>query len=231
MSMPRSPIDQLSPVRAGWLLLFVVLVAACSPGQQAEEDARSDSVSAEPTDSGTTPASPPQIDIPQAGPLPPTRLLPVTVEGQTEQRLARLFESPQGYAIYVLEHITMTQEEPCCDLAFAQVDGEYFMRIERIPADADLATLREDAVLALSGVGEAQEIPPGHAYAANFQAAELHLVAESREVVMEILVGQVGDGRYRVTLHLPLREPSEGIVPTLWAMLGSLQTTGPLRRP
>lgn len=223
----------LQPTRA-CLLVLVALAAACGGGRHDADGQAGPAPAATVEAPPTEPAPAGAGDMPSppaAGPLPPIRVLEVSVEGHTEERPARLFESPQGYAIYVLPQITMTQEEPCCDLAFAQVDGEYFMRIERIPPDADIATLREDALLALSGVGTGRAAPPGRAYAANFREPELHLVAEGREVAMEILVGRVGDGRYRVTLHLPYREPSEGIVPTLWAMLGSLQTVGPLHRP
>lgn len=227
----------LLPARAWWPLALVALVAACGAEPQSNGDMNSDTAQAPMTDADMPPEQQvPGMDVgnrplvPPTGPLPATRALEVTVEGQTESRLAQLFESPQGYAIYVLPQIEMTPEEPCCDLAFAQVDGGYFMRIERIAHDADIATLREDAILALSAVGEANDILPGRAYASNFRAADLHMVAENRETAMEILVGSVGDGRYRITLQLPFREPSEGIVPTLWAMLGSLQTTGPLAR-
>jgi hypothetical protein len=167
----------------------------------------------------------------EAPPLPATRLLQVDVEGASELREARRFDSPQGYAIYVLPQVAMTQEEPCCDLAFARVDEGYFMRIERIAPDTDLATLREAATLALSAVGAADVVAPARAEPAGGHHVELHLGAQGGEARLEQLVLRAGDGRYRVTLHLPAREASEGIVPAFRAMLRSLQTTGPLQRP
>jgi hypothetical protein len=163
--------------------------------------------------------------------LPRSRELEVTVEGQTELRPATLFTSPQGYAIYVLPQLVMTQEEPCCDLAYAKVDDGFFMRIERIDAAADIATLRGDMELGLSSVGAATVVAPGEIATPGFGAgsgtAELFMRARGEGVSLLMLVARIDGGRYRVTMHLPHREAAEGIEPSLWAMLGSLRTTGP----
>jgi hypothetical protein len=164
--------------------------------------------------------------------LPSSRELEVTVEGQTELRPATLFKSPQGYAIYVLPQLVMTQEEPCCDLAYAGVDDGFFMRIERIDPGVDIATLRGDMELALSSVGAAQDVAPGDIATTGFGTPgsaqpELFMRARGDGVSLLMLVARIDGGRYRVTLHLPHREAAEGIEPSLWAMLGSLRTTGP----
>ena len=227
--------------RAAITLSFAVLVAAIAACGNSERPA-SGEASGPPTTSDATretgsPAHPAvELDRDAAppaatAPLPDTRLLQVFVEGQTEQRNGRLFRSPQGYAIYVLPQIEMVQEEPCCDLAHARFDGNYFMRIERIAPDTPLDDLREDASLALSSVGVARDAPVPHGNGALLPAKELHLTAHDEQTSMDILVIRAGDGRYRATLHLPHGEGVEGIAPTLWAMLGSLQTTGPSQRP
>ncbi|MBJ6984207.1 hypothetical protein [Luteimonas sp. MC1750] len=160
--------------------------------------------------------------------LPPTRTLEVSVEGQREAREARLFQSPQGYAIYVLPQLEMTPEEPCCDLVYARVDDGFFMRIERIDEATDLATLRGDMQLALSSVGTAEDAG-GHAYVAAQPGTDVELALRARGdgVSLVMLVARIDGGRYRVTLHLPHREALEGIVPSFRAMLGGLRTTGP----
>ncbi|WP_407352519.1 hypothetical protein [Luteimonas sp. R10] len=151
----------------------------------------------------------------------------MTVEGQAELRPARLFESPQGYALYVLPQIAVTQEEPCCDLAYARVDDGFFMRIERIDPQQELDTLRKNVELALSDVGTPEDVPPAQAGADNARDAELFLRARGDGVTVNMPVARIDGGRYRITLHLPHREAAEGITPSLWAMLGSLTTTGP----
>ncbi|MBB6599058.1 hypothetical protein [Luteimonas sp. MC1825] len=160
--------------------------------------------------------------------LAPTRQLDVTVEGQREAREARLFKSPQGYAIYVLPQLEMTPEEPCCDLAYARVDDGFFMRIERIDDALDLATLRENMQLALSSVGQAEEAGVQAYFPPEARAeVELSMRAVGDGVSMTMLVARIDGGRYRVTQHLPHREALEGIPPSFRAMLGSLRTTAP----
>lgn len=151
--------------------------------------------------------------------------LEVTVEGQVELRDARLFESPQGYAIYVLPQLTMTQEEPCCDLAWATVDDGFYMRIERIAPDLPVLQLEEDMALALSAIGPAQTVPAGQIPLPRSHNVELAMRARGNGVTGTMLVAGIDGGRYRITLHMPHREAAEGIGPSMWAMLSSLRTT------
>lgn len=228
--MTTCPNPQRAARRAGCtaLLALATLLAAC--GADSPAPGRQDALPADPP-AEREPSAPPapatQQPAPPTDPLPPTRKLEVTVEGQAELREATLFESPQGYAIYVLPQLTMTQEEPCCDIAWARVDDGFFMRIERIDPDQDLAILRENIELALSSVGEAEEVPRERISAAAFRDAELFMRAVGDDLSSYMLVARIDGGRYRVTLHLPHREALEGIAPSMWAMLGSLRTTGP----
>ena len=208
--------------------LLACLLAAC--GTESPVPDRQDAPAPEPP-AVQPPAPSPDPAIaepaPPAEPLPPTRELEVTVEGQTELREATLFESPQGYAIYVLPQLTMTPEEPCCDIAWARADDGFILRIERIDPDQELAILRENMELALSSVGETEDVPPERISAKQFRDAELFMRARGDGISSYMLVGRIDGGRYRVTLHLPPREALEGIAPSMWAMLGSLRTTGP----
>ena len=228
--MTTSPNPRHAATPGGWTasVLLAGLLAACGaePPAPGREDAPASEIQA-----AREPSRPPASDAPDpappADPLPPTRELEVTVEGQTELREATLFESPQGYAIYVLPQLTMTQEEPCCDIAWARVDDGFFLRIERIDPDQDLAVLRENIELALSSVGEPEEVPPAGIGAERLRDAELSMRAVGGGISSYMLVGRIDGGRYRVTMHLPHREALEGIAPSMWAMLGSLRTTGP----
>ena len=112
-------------------------------------------------------------------------------------------------------------------ICIADDDG-FFMRIERIDDAQDLATLRGNMELGLSGVGPAEDVD-GHRYVPDGADAEveLSLRAAGDGVSMVMLVVRIDGGRYRVTQHLPHREALEGIAPSFRAMLGSLRTTGP----
>lgn len=168
----------------------------------------------------------PAVGQPAEG-LPPVRELEVTVEGERELREASLFQSPQGYAIYVLPQLTMTAGEPCCDIAWARADDGFFLRIERIDPEQDLAVLRENMALALSAIGDAEALPAEQIGADPLRDAELAMRARGDGISGYMLVARIDGGRYRITMHLPHREALEGIAPSMWAMLSSLRTTGP----
>lgn len=209
-------------------LVLAGLLAAC--GTEPSPPERQEAAAPEPSAAPARPSQPATgggHPVEPAGPLPPARELEVTVEGQSELREASLFESPQGYAIYVLPQLAMTAEEPCCDIAWARADDGFFMRIERIDPGQGLAVLRDNMVLALSAVGEAEDLPDEHIGAERFRNAELSMVARGDGISSYMLVARIDGGRYRVTLHLPHREALEGIAPSMWAMLSSLRTTGP----
>lgn len=229
--MTTNPDTHRAGKPCGWpaALLLAGLLAGCgvdSPVPDGQDAPAPEPPAAQEPAPSTDPAIADEPAFPTS-PLPPTRELEVTVEGQAELREATLFQSPQGYAIYVLPQLTMTPEEPCCDIAWARVDDGFFMRVERIDAGRDLATLREDMELALSNVGEAEEVPPERISAAQFRDAELFMRAAGEGISSYMLVARIDGGRYRVTLHLPHREALKGIAPSMWAMLGSLRTTGP----
>lgn len=209
------------------MALAALLLAGCSREEGAAPAATAPADTAAPAPPEAPAASAPDPGYTAAESLPPTRPLLVTVEGQEESREARLFLSPQNYAIYVLPQLEMSPEEPCCDLAWARVDEGFTMRIERIDEAAGIETLREDMVLALSSVGSAVD-GPVPAFDDGVEAAvELSLRAVGEGVSVGMMIVRVDGGRYRVTLHLPHREAMEGIAPSLSAMLGSLRTTGP----
>ncbi|HEY4530679.1 MAG TPA: hypothetical protein VIG97_10215 [Luteimonas sp.] len=231
---PRRPVDphamQLKALCVPMLCVALAGLAACGQEEEAVPVGPASSPEAAPS-----PAPSPAVEVVEAEPtslasLPATRQLEVLVEGQRELREATLFESPQGYAIYVLPQVGMTPEEPCCDLAYARVDDGFFMRIERIDDALDLATLRGDMQLALSNVGPAAEAP-GPRFGPDVDAeVELSMRAQGQGVSMAMLVARIDGGRYRITRHLPHREALEGIAPAFEAMLVSLRTTGPKPR-
>ena len=139
------------------------------------------------------------------------------------------FHSPLGYTLRVPPTFAMTQEEPCCDQAWLRGSDGNFMRIERIDPELPLDGLRDDVRLALSAVGEAVEDPapdgpPGH-------DVELLVHATSAELSSSIMVSRVGEGRYRVTRHVPAGPDGDAVADGMEAMLASMRTTGPWRRP
>jgi hypothetical protein len=174
------------------------------------------------------PATLEPASIAQPGPLEDTTRLDVIVEGETEAREARLWVSPQGYAIYVLPQIVMTEEEPGRDQAFARVDGEFFVRIERLDPQAYIGSLRNNARLALRDIGRVYALQGEDIFDPLFREAEFFLHASDPTVRVNLLVVEIDGSRFRIMMHIPNREAAEGIVPSFWAMLRSIRTVGPL---
>jgi hypothetical protein len=191
---------------------------AAQQAQEAPEAPGSDSAATVPS----APA-PNQLDA-----LAETSLLEVTVEGETELREAQLFVSPQGYAIYVLPQIVMTPEEPYRDQAFARIDGEFFVRIERLPIDASVEALSDNARFTLRDIGRVHSLEGEEIFDPLFRGAEFFLHASSPQVSVNILVIDIDGSRFRFMMHIPNREAAEGLMPSFWAMLRSIRTVGPL---
>jgi hypothetical protein len=199
-------------------LLLALAVAGCAERPETADDA-----SHEP--------EPPASGDPAVAPaLPDTSRLEVAVEGETELREAQLWVSPQGYAIYVLPQIVMTQEEPGRDQAFARIDGEFFVRIERLDPEANVAALRNNARLALRDIGRVHTLEGEGIFDPLFREAEFFLHASNPQVSVNILVIDIDGSRFRFMMHIPNREAAEGITPSFWAMLRSIRTLGPLER-
>ncbi len=160
--------------------------------------------------------------------LEQSRLLEVTVEGATERRPARLFLSPQGYAIYVLPQIEMTAEEPGRDQAFARVDGDFFVRIERLAPAAALDELRQNARLWLQNIGDVHRLQGAEIGDAFFRDAEFFLHASNARVSANVIVMEIDSSLFRLTMHIPNREAAEGITPSFWAMLRTIRPVAEL---
>lgn len=217
----RAPLERLAS--SACLLLLLVACAREAP----EPEAASEAVAASDTsqDAGE-PAMPPGQE-----PLPEVLALEVSVEGEVEAREATLARSPQGYAIYVLPQIEFTPEEPGRDVAFARVDDRFFVRVERLDPAAPLLAMRADAELELSALGPVEVVTGSALQDPFFQSADFFLQASSAELTKLIVVLPIEGVRYRFSLHLPLAEAAEGIVPSFWAMLRSIRTVGEPEHP
>lgn len=217
----RAPLERLT-----LSAVLLLLLAACAREAPAPE-AASDAVAA--SDAMQDAGEPAMRGEREA--LPEVLALEVSVEGEVEAREATLARSPQGYVIYVLPQVEFTPEEPGRDVAFARVDDRFFMRIERLDPTAPLLAMRADAELELSALGPVEVVTGSALQDPFFQPADFFLQASSPELTKLIVVLPVEGVRYRFSLHLPLAEAAEGIVPSFWAMLRSIRTVGEPEHP
>lgn len=158
---------------------------------------------------------------PDSSALPKTKMLTVNVEGEEDQRAGKLAESDQGYYLYKLDDFDFTAEEPGRDLLYSQMDEEYFVRIEPLTDDASLTDVKSIGVKELEAVGEPEEVK-GADVSDSFARSKFVLRADSDELIKYIIVQEEDGHLVKYTVHLPVREPIEGIQPSFWSMLGSL---------
>ena len=154
--------------------------------------------------------------------LPPTKDIPVIVEGETEYHRARLNKSPQGYYIYVLNNYTFTPEEPGKDVVFSTVDDRFFVRIEKLPVDANINDLRENALTELRLIGTPHEMQGTEIFDPFFRTAQFFYQASDESISKNILVMEIKGSNYRFNMHLPNVEAAEGIIPGFYAMLKTI---------
>ncbi|MFZ5989977.1 MAG: LysM peptidoglycan-binding domain-containing protein [Bacillota bacterium] len=154
--------------------------------------------------------------------LPPVKLIPVFVEGQTEYREARLKRSEQGYYIYVLPNFQLAAEEPGRDVLFSTFDDRFFVRIERLPAGTDIGLLRESALTELRLVGTPHELKGEEIFDPFFRNALFFLHASNPTFSKNIIVMEIGGSLFRFTMNIPNAEAAEGIVPSFYAMLRTI---------
>lgn len=158
------------------------------------------------------------IPVPPTG-RPPRRRIEVEIEGMKEYRDATLQRSDQGYSIYVLDNFTFTGEEPGIDQIFFNYDDRYFSRIQLLPGNTDINTLRASALEELRLVGTPDELTGTEIYDPFFRGAEFYLRSSSPSFSKEIIVMEIAGELFRFSLNIPAGEASEGVVPSFLAML------------
>lgn len=154
--------------------------------------------------------------------LPATKNIPVIVEGQTEYRQAKLQRSEQGYYIYVLDRFQFTAEEPGRDLLFSTFDDRFFVRIERLPTNANIEDLRENALAELRLIGTPLEMKGEEIFDPFFRSARFFLHASNPTVSKNIILMEIDGSLFRFTMHLPNAEAAEGIIPSFYAMMKTI---------
>lgn len=160
------------------------------------------------------------ICIPELPSVRPLRnKIVVNVEGMTEYREATLNRSDQGYSIYILDNFTFTGEEPGIDQIFFNYDDSYFVRIQLLPEDANIISLRENALEELRLVGTPDELTGTEIFEPFFQSAEFYLRASNPTFSKEIIVMEIAGELFRFNMNIPVGVASEGVVPSFLAML------------
>jgi hypothetical protein len=195
----------------GWLLVTLIGVAGCgmaaTPEMEESEQAYGESV--EEMEGEVDPAASSGSDASEI------KEIPVEVEGELEMRRAQFNRSGLGYSIYVLEDYQLVSEEPQRDVIFSKFDESYFIRIIVHGAEVDSTMIKNNIIDHAEGEIEEVEVPLSHVEFALHQKVSINAEETSIKHVAKRFNGQL----IEFTLFLPVKEPIEGMEPSMWAML------------
>lgn len=151
--------------------------------------------------------------------LPQTKEIPVFVDGKTEYQQARLQRSEQGYYIYLLDNYKFTAEEPGSDVLFSTIDDNFFVRIRRLPLDANINVLKQNAILSLRDIGEPRELTGEEISDPFFRTNKFFYNASNKSISVNRVLKEVGGSLFLFTVFLPNTAVIEKIMFSFYAMM------------
>ncbi|HZG88429.1 hypothetical protein [Paenibacillus sp.] len=168
------------------------------------------------------PAEQPAGEPANAADLPQTAELEISVEGEAANVPASLTTSEQGYAFYLMDGFEFAMEEPGKDLIFHADFPEYYARVEMLPADVDVESIKTSSTERLKAVGDVVEMTGDEVHSSVRGREAFFLHASTSELSQNIVLLK-GNGTYfLVTLNFPNGEAAEGVTPRFYPMLNSL---------
>jgi len=205
------------------LLVITMFAAGCEkPAEDSSgEYATASDLPASPAVSASAAAS---ASAPQ--PRDEFAAIPVHVEGEVEYRQAKLhYSDDMSYSLYVLDYFTYSAEEPGKDIVMSNYDGEYFVRIERLAPDINIDEFKNGLKKAYGEMGNVIERNPAELYFEEFRDAKFWLHVDvlnengSVKTSLQYLMKEIGGNRYGFFFHMPAKEASEGLTPSMWAIV------------
>lgn len=160
-----------------------------------------------------------------------SKKIEVLVEGEKEMRDATLAESKYlGFEVYVLDGFSLESEEPGKDIIMSKFDGEFFARIEKLDGKINVEEYKNAQKAGFEQTGKVTERDPKTLFHEVFRDSEFCLLTEvgyednsSKKTSINYLVKEFNGQLFAITFHMPLKEAAEGITPSLWAMVSTLE--------
>ena len=152
---------------------------------------------------------------------PATQELTLTLEGMSEQKEARIISAADGYSFYVFDIFTFNPET---GLLTMDVDPNYAVRIEKLPADIQLQEQEEKGTRALAEYGEVEVVSEEKRPEA-MKDARLFLTAKEEKsgTSHQYIVKELDGNDFVFIFTIPVGEPSEGFVPHVYASLNTIE--------
>lgn len=144
--------------------------------------------------------------------------LEVTLEGNDEVRPAKLVHA-EGYALYIPEQFSFDAGK---HLLYMNVDHEYSVRIEKLPADFNLDQLESQGKEELKPHGEIKKLGAAD-LTGPMKDALIFLTAFDSSGTHEYIVKELDGSGFVFHVTQPQREASEGFGPLAFAALNSIE--------
>lgn len=144
--------------------------------------------------------------------------LEVTLEGNDEVRPAKLVQA-EGYSLYIPEQFSFDAGK---HLLYMNVDHEYSVRIEKLPADFNLDQLESQGKEELKPHGEIKKLGAAD-LTGPMKDALIFLTAFDSSGTHEYIVKELDGSGFVFHVTQPQREASEGFGPLAFAALNSIE--------
>ncbi|WP_413407743.1 hypothetical protein [Paenibacillus amylolyticus] len=149
---------------------------------------------------------------------PKTSELEVTVEGMTEKRPVTLAQA-KGYSLYVFEPMAFDAEDHELTM---NIDPDYEVEIEKLPANYNLDALKMDAKEELSETGEVKQLTAEQLSNGPMKDAKLYMMSQNDKKTEYFIVKELDGNGFIFHIQAPIGEPSEGFLPMAYASLNSI---------
>ncbi|WP_136605009.1 hypothetical protein [Paenibacillus dokdonensis] len=149
--------------------------------------------------------------------LPDDKKLDVTLEGEEEQRIAKLVRG-DGYAMYMFEQFAFDREK---NLLYMHVDPRFKVRIEKLTSDFNLDVLMLKGKAELGKHGEVTRLKES-GLVGTVKGSKLFLMVQDKTGTYEYIAKELDGNGYIFHVDIPQGEAAEGFVPLAFATLNTI---------
>ncbi|GIP27022.1 hypothetical protein J23TS9_21520 [Paenibacillus sp. J23TS9] len=150
--------------------------------------------------------------------LPDEKKLDVTLEGEKEQRNAKLVRG-DGYAMYMFEQFAFDKEK---NLLYMNVDPRFKVRIEKLPADFNQDDLMLEGKAELRRYGKVTRLKES-GIVGTMKGSRLFLMVQDTTGTYEYIVKELDGNGYIFHVDIPQGEAAEGFAPLAFATLNTIK--------
>ncbi|MEC0242326.1 hypothetical protein P4H66_21190 [Paenibacillus dokdonensis] len=150
--------------------------------------------------------------------LPDEKKIDVTLEGEKEQRTAKLVRG-DGYSMYMFEQFTFDKEK---NLLYMNVDPRFKVRIEKRTSDFNLDDLMLKGKAELERHGKVTRLKES-GIVGTMKGSRLFLMVQDKTGTYEYIVKELDGSGYIFHVDIPQGEAADGFAPLAFATLNTIK--------